>query len=446
MRTNERSRNNFVISTAICLMMALNSTVAKSANEQGANKIADAVKAVNSEANKQYDNTDNAKAIRYSSESSDAKYDIAENRALYCYPKDPKNKNPECLNCETNGDHPGINGKPQKCKVVPTYEVNGYNLPIYMSVDSNGFIKGLKDVIKPNEKLSANGHTLNLANDYFYRYWDESKGDYSSAYPFVCSSGYTGVSDNIDQVKNQFYVYDKDNRIDGNKYNNAKQYVMKIGFKTNSNYDYAGGCGTGYLKVAGNQWKKTASDSAGGCSVGNCLVPKIPVSSDKYFNIETGNSTNLSKSNYLPCGLKDKFESQSGYPTQGTCGDEYIKRYKDSAGKDLMTTYTAWLINDKQGDTFNSNYITFDVPSRACYECKSTSIGDYCNEVINELIAYCDNFSPYPSKLECIVARAVLGGKNMKSADIAEGRLPKNLNCGGCLSKLETILKSKGFN
>lgn len=428
MRTNERSRNNFVISTAICLMVALNSTVAKSANEQGANKIADAVKAVNSEANKQYDNTDNAKAIRYSSESTDADYATKENGSLYCY----QDENGNCLNCEGNG---------KKCKVAPTYEVNGYNLPIYMSVDSNGFIKGLKDVIKPNEKLSANGHTLNLANDYFYRYWDDSKGDYSSAYPFVCSSGYTGVSDNLDQVKNQFCVGGKHKNCEyKNGYNGAKQYVMKIGFKTNSNYDYAGGCGTGYLKVAGNQWEKTASDSAGGCSIGNCLVPKIPVSSNKYFNIETGNSTSLSKSNYLPCGLKDKFESQSGYPTQGTCGDEYIKRYEDSQGNALMTTYTAWLINDKQGDTFNPSYKTFDVPSRACYECKSTSIGDYCNEVINELIVYCQ------SNLECIVSRAVLGGGKMRDPQIAEARLPVNLNCGGCLSKLETILKSKGFN
>ena len=434
MRTNERSRNNFVISTAICLMMALNSTVAKSANEQGANKIADAVKAVNSEANKQYDNTDNAKAIRYSDESSDALEAIKTNNTLYCYP-DKKYKPTRCLNCEGDGI---------ECKVAPTYEVNGYNLPIYMSVDSNGFIKGLKDVIKPNEKLSANGHTLNLANDYFYRYWDDSKSDYSSAYPFVCSSGYTGVSDNLDQVKNQFCVGGKhDNCKYKNGYNDAKEYVMRIGFKTNSNYDYAGGCGTGYLKVAGNQWTNTASDSAGGNSFGNCLVPKISVSSDKYFNIETGNSTNLSKSNYLPCGLKDKFESQSGYPTQGTCGDEYIKRYEDSQGNALMTTYKAWLINDKQGDTFNSSYRTFDVPSRACYECKSTSIGDYCNEVINELITYCK------SNLECIVYRAATGNVDndrLRNPKIAENRLPAKLNCGGCLSKLETILKSKGFN
>lgn len=433
MRTNERSRNNFVISTAICLMMALNSTVAKSANEQGANKIADAVKAVNSETNKQYDKTDNAKAIRYSGESSDAKYDIAANRALYCYPKDKdvKHKNPECLNCETNGDHPEINRRPQRCKVVPTYEVNGYNLPIYMSVDSNGFIKGLKDVIKPNEKLSANGHTLNLANDYFYRYWDNSKGDYSSAYPVVCSSGYNGVSDNLEQVKKQFTT-------NQNKYVND-DYVMNIGFKPKYNYDYpvAGGCG--YLKVAGNQWKK----------FDNCLLPKIPVSSNQYLDITTGTfyeNANIQKTSYLPCGLKDTFKSQSGYPKPGVCGDEYIKRYEDSQGNTLMTTYKAWLINDKQGDIFNSSYRTFDVPSRACYECKSTSIGNYCEEVINELITYCDKPYPYSSKLECIVARAVLGGKNMKSADIAEGRLPKNLNCGGCLSKLETILKSKGFN
>lgn len=433
MRTNERSRNNFVISTAICLMVALNSTVAKSANEQGANKIADAVKAVNSETNKQYDNTDNAKAIRYSSESTDAKKATYENGSLYCYP----DGNGSCLNCEAYG---------KECKVAPTYEVNGYNLPIYMSVDSNGFIKGLKDVIKPNEKLSANGHTLNLANDYFYRYWDESKGDYSSAYPFVCSSGYTGVSDNIDQVKNQFCVGGKHKNCKyKNGYNNAKQYVMKIGFKTNSNYDYAGGCGTGYLKVAGNQWTNTASDSAGGCSIGNCLVPNVSVSNDKYLNIETGNSTILSKSNYLPCGLKDTFESQSGYPKQGVCGDEYIQRYEDSQGNTLMTTYEAWLINDKQGDIFNSSYRTFDVPSRACYECKSTSIGDYCNEVINELITYCKEKSE-SNVLDCIVSRAVMGGDKMRNGSIAEGRLPNNLNCGGCLSKLETILKSKGFN
>lgn len=440
MRTNERSRNNFVISTAICLMVALNSTVAKSANEQGANKIADAVKAVNSEANKQYDKTDNTKAIRYSGESSDAKYDIAANRALYCYPKDKdvKHKNPECLNCETNGDHPGINGKPQRCKVVPTYEVNGYNLPIYMSVDSNGFIKGLKDVIKPNEKLSANGYTLNLANDYFYRYWDDSKGDYSSAYPVVCSSGYTGVSDNLEQVKTQFSTRN-------NKYNGAHQYVMKIGFKP-YNYDYAGGCGTGYLKVAGNQWTNTASDSAGGCSIGNCLVPKIPVSSDEYLDITTGTldkNANIQKKDYLPCGVQESFTSQSGYPKQGVCGDEYIKRYEDSQGNTLMTTYKAWFINDKQGDAFNSSYRTFDVPSRACYECKSTSIGDYCNEVINELIAYCQ------SNLECIVYRAATGNVDnnlLRNPVIAENRLPKKLNCGGCLSKLETILKSKGFN
>ena len=430
MRTNERSRNNFVISTAICLMMALNSTVAKSANEQGANKIADAVKAVNSEANKQYDNTDNTKAIRYSSESSDAKYDIAANRALYCYPKDKdvKHKNPECLNCETNGDHPEINRKPQRCKVVPTYEVNGYNLPIYMSVDSNGFIKGLKDVIKPNEKLSANGHTLNLANDYFYRYWDDSKGDYSSAYPVVCSSGYNGVSDNLEQVKKQFTT-------NQNKYVND-DYVMNIGFKPKYNYDYpvAGGCG--YLKVAGNQWKKFS----------NCLLPKIPVSSNQYLDITTGTfyeNANIQKTSYLPCGLKDTFKSQSGYPKPGVCGNEYIKRYEDSQGNDLMTTYTAWFINDKQVTSFNPSYRTFDVPLRGCYECKSTSIGDYCEEVINELITYCQ------SNLECIVYRAATGDVDndlLRNPKIAEGRLPKNLNCGGCLSKLETILKSKGFN
>lgn len=428
MRTNERSRNNFVISTAICLMMALNSTVAKSANEQGANKIADAVKAVNSETNKQYDKTDNTKAIRYSSESTDAKKATQANGSLFCYP----DGNGNCLNCESDGE---------SCKVVPTYEVNGYNLPIYMSVDSNGFIKGLKDVIKPNEKLSANGHTLNLANDYFYRYWDESKGDYSSAYPVVCSSGYTGVSDNLEQVKTQFSTRN-------NKYNGANQYVMKIGFKP-YNYDYPGGCGTGYLKVAGNQWTKTSSTVAGGSSFGECLVPNVSASSGKYLNIETGDSTSLSKSNYLPCGLKDKFESQSGYPTQGVCGDEYIKRYKDSQGNALMTTYKAWFINDYQTEIFNPSYRTFDIPSRACYECKSTSIGDYCEEVINELITYCDKPYPYSSKLECIVARAATGSVNnnlLRNSKIAENRLPANLNCGGCLSKLETILKSKGFN
>lgn len=416
MRTNERSRNNFVISTAICLMMALNSTVAKSANEQGANKIADAVKAVNSETNKQYDKTDNAKAIRYSGKSS--AFDVAKeaNNALYCY---KTSENGECLNCE---------GRGISCKVVPTYEVNGYNLPIYMSVDSNGFIKGLKDVIKPNEKISANGHTLILANNNYYRYWDQSKGDYSSAYPVVCSSGYNGVSDNLEQVKKQFPT---------GKYNNAKQYVMNIGFKP-YNYDYPAAGGCGYLKVAGNEWEVDKEK-------GNCLLPKMPALSDRYLNIKTGNveKYNLSESDYLPCGLKDTFESQRGYPKQGVCGNEYIKRYEDSSGKALMTTYTAWFLNDKQTASFNPSYKTFDVPSRACYECKSTSIGDYCNEVINELITYCD------SNLECIVYRAATGtaeNELLRNPKIAEGRLPANLNCGGCLSKLETILKSKGFN
>lgn len=418
MRTNERSRNNFVISTAICLMMALNSTVAKSANEQGANKIADAVKAVNSETNKQYDKTDNTKAIRYSSESS--AFDVAKeaNNALYCY---KTSENGECLNCE---------GRGVSCKVVPTYEVNGYNLPIYMSVDSNGFIKGLKDVIKPNEKLSANGHTLILANNNYYRYWNQSKGDYSSAYPVVCSSGYNGVSDNLEQVKKQFPT-------GNNKYNNAKQYVMNIGFKP-YNYDYPAAGGCGYLKVAGNEWEVDKEK-------GNCLLPKMPALSNRYLNIKTGNveKINLSESDYLPCGLKDTFESQRGYPKQGVCGNEYIKRYEDSSGKALMTTYTAWFLNDKQTASFNPSYKTFDVPSRACYECKSTSIGDYCNEVINELITYCD------SNLECIVYRAATGtaeNELLRNPKIAKGRLPANLNCGGCLSKLETILKSKGFN
>ena len=433
MRTNERSRNNFVISTAICLMMALNSTVAKSANEQGANKIADAVKAVNSETNKQYDKTDNAKAIRYSSESTDAKKATQVNGSLFCYP----DGNGSCLNCESDGE---------SCKVVPTYEVNGYNLPIYMSVDSNGFIKGLKDVIKPNEKLSANGHTLNLANNNYYRYWDESKGDYSSAYPVVCSSGYNGVSDNLEQVKTQFSTRN-------NKYNNAKQYVMNIGFKP-YNYDYhsAGGCG--YLKVAGNQWKVDKEK-------GNCLLPDMSKLERKYVNIKTGDIGDVIKDvNTLPCGLdpqdlslalaqpkKKTIAIPQGYPNSlynqfnGTCGNEYIKRYEDSKGKPLMTTYKAWFINDKQTASFNPSYKTFDVPSYACYECKSTSIGDYCEEVINELIKYC------PEKnLECIVSRAVLGGGNMRNPQIAGGRLPANLNCGGCLSKLETILKSKGFN
>lgn len=431
MRTNERSRNNFVISTAICLMMALNSTVAKSANEQGANKIADAVKAVNSEANKQYDNTDNTKAIRYSGKSFDAKEAIKTNNTLYCYPNNKK-KPTRCVNCEGDG---------YMCKVVPTYEVNGYNLPIYMSVDSNGFIKGLKDVIKPNEKLSANGHTLNLANDYFYRYWDDSKGDYSSAYPVVCANGYNGVSDNLEQVKKQFAV-------DGNKYNDSDQYVMNIGFKPKYNYDYnvAGGCG--YLKVAGDQWTKTSSTAAGGCSgIGNCLLPKIPVSSNQYLDITTGtfyDNVDIQKTSFLPCGLKDTFKSQSGYPKPGICGDEYIKRYEDSQGNALMTTYTAWFINnDKQKVNFNPSYRTFDLPLRGCYECKSTSIGDSCEEVIDELITYCKN------NLECIVYRAATGNVNnelLRNSKIAEGRLPKNLNCGGCLSKLETILKSKGFN
>lgn len=439
MRTNERSRNNFVISTAICLMMALNSTVAKSANEQGANKIADAVKAVNSEANKQYDKTDNAKAIRYSSESTDAKKATQVNGSLFCYP----DGNGSCLNCESDGE---------SCKVVPTYEVNGYNLPIYMSVDSNGFIKGLKDVIKPNEKLSANGHTLNLANNNYYRYWDESKGDYSSAYPVVCSSGYNGVSDNLEQVKKQFTV-------NSNKYNNAKQYVMNIGFKPKYNYDYnvAGGCG--YLKVAGDQWTKTSSTAAGGCSgIGNCLLPDMSRLNKKYVNIKTGDIGSVIKNaDTLPCGLAPQDLSNlnksivipKGYSTNinkqfdGTCGDEYIKRYEDSYGNALMTTYTAWFINDKQTVNFNPRYRTFDVPSHACYECKSTSIGDYCEEVINELITYCQ------SNLDCIVYRAATGtadNKLLRNPNIAEGRLPKNLNCGGCLSKLETILKSKGFN
>ena len=428
MRTNERSRNNFVISTAICLMVALNSTVAKSANEQGANKIADAVKAVNSEANKQYDNTDNTKAIRYSSESTDAKKATQVNGSLFCYP----DGNGSCLNCESDGE---------SCKVVPTYEVNGYNLPIYMSVDSNGFIKGLKDVIKPNEKLSANGHTLNLANNNYYRYWDDSKGDYSSAYPVVCSSGYNGVSDNLEQVKTQFSTRN-------NKYNNAKQYVMNIGFKP-YNYDYhsAGGCG--YLKVAGNQWEEK----------GNCLLPDMSKLERKYVNIKTGDIGDVIKDVHtLPCGLdpqdlslvqQKKIAIPQGYPNSlnnqfnGTCGNEYIKRYEDSQGKPLMTTYKAWFINDKQTASFNPSYKTFDIPSRACYECKSTSIGNYCEEVINELITYCKN------NLECIVYRAATGNVDndmLRNPKIAENRLPAKLNCGGCLSKLETILKSKGFN
>lgn len=434
MRTNERSRNNFVISTAICLMMALNSTVAKSANEQGANKIADAVKAVNSEANKQYDNTDNTKAIRYSGKSSDADKATEVNNTLYCYPN-KKDKPTSCLNCEGDG---------KKCKIVPTYEVNGYNLPIYMSVDSNGFIKGLKDVIKPNEKLSANGNTLNLTKNRYYRYWDESKGDYSSAYPVVCANGNSDVSDNIEQVKNQFCVGGEHKNCKyKNGYNNAREYVMRIGFKPKYNYDYNGASGIGYLKVPGDKWTETSSGAGGGSSFGDCLVPNVSASSNNYLDITTGtfyDNANIQKPDYLPCGLKDTFKSQSGYPKQGTCGDEYIKRYEDSQGNDLMTTYTAWLINDKQGESFSSNYRTFDIPSRACYECKSTSIGDYCKEVIDELINYCGK------DLECIVSKAVLGGRNMRIDDIAEGRLPANLNCGGCLSKLETILKSKGFN
>ena len=435
MRTNERSRNNFVISTAICLMMALNSTGAKSANEYGTDKTADAVKAVNSETNKQYDNTDNAKAIRFSDASDYADKAAKENGSLYCYP----DGNGNCLNCEGNG---------KKCGVVPTYEVNGYNLPIYMSVDSNGFIKGLKDVIKPNEKLSANGNTLNLTKNRYYRYWDDSKGDYSSAYPVVCANGNSDVSDNIDQVKNQFCVDGKHTNCKKykNGYNNAREYVMRIGFKPKYNYDYTVAGGTGYLKVAGNKWTESSSGAAGGSSFGDCLVPNVSASSNQYLDIATGTlyeNANTQKTSYLPCGLKDTFESQSGYPKQGICGDEYIKRYEDSQGNALMTTYTAWLINDKQGESFSSNYRTFDVPSRGCYECKSTSIGDYCKEVIDELITYCK------SNLECIVYRAAIGNVNndlLRNPKIAENRLPTNLNCGGCLSQLETILKQKGFN
>ena len=437
MRTNERSRNNFVISTAICLMMALNSTGAKSANEYGTDKTADAVKAVNSETNKQYDNTDNAKAIRYSDASDYADKAAKENGSLYCYP----DGNGNCLNCEGNG---------KKCGVVPTYEVNGYNLPIYMSVDSNGFIKGLKDVIKPNEKLSANGNTLNLTKNRYYRYWDDSKGDYSSAYPFVCSYGYTDVSNNLDQVKTQF-------NVDKNKYDNARQYVMQIGFKP-YNYDYNGASGTGYLKVAGDKWTETSSGAGGGSSFGDCLIPDMSKLNRQYVDIKTGNiGSVIKKTDILPCGLdpqdlslaqqhKKTITIPQGYPNDlnnqvnGTCGNEYIKRYEDSHGNALMTTYKAWFINDKQGKTFSSNYRTFDVPSHACYECKSTSIGDYCKEVIDELINYCGK------DLECIVSKAVLGGRNMRIDDIAEGRLPANLNCGGCLSQLETILKQKGFN
>lgn len=431
MRTNERSRNNFVISTAICLMMALNSTVAKSANEQGANKIADAVKAVNSETNKQYDKTDNAKAIRYSSESTDAKKATQVNGSLFCYP----DGNGSCLNCESDGE---------SCKVVPTYEVNGYNLPIYMSVDSNGFIKGLKDVIKPNEKLSANGHTLNLANNNYYRYWDESKGDYSSAYPVVCSSGYNGVSDNLEQVKKQFTV-------NSNKYNNAKQYVMKIGFKP-YNYDYPAAGGCGYLKVAGNQWEEK----------GNCLLPDMSKLERKYVNIKTGDIGDVIKDVHtLPCGLdpqdlslvqQKKIAIPQGYPNSlsnqfnGTCGNEYIKRYEDSQGKPLMTTYKAWFINDKQTASFNPSYKTFDIPSRACYECKSTSIGNYCEETIKELKTYCeDKFKDKDNVLDCIVYRAVVGGDKMRNVSIADNRLPNNLSCNGCLSKLYNILYSMGY-
>lgn len=438
MRTNERSRNNFVISTAICLMMALNSTVAKSANEQGANKIADAVKAVNSEANKQYDNTDNAKAIRYSSKSFDADKATEVNNTLFCYPNSKINPT-SCLNCEGDG---------KKCKVAPTYEVNGYNLPIYMSVDSNGFIKGLKDVIKPNEKLSANGNTLNLTKNRYYRYWDDSKGDYSSAYPVVCANGNSDVSDNIEQVKNQFCVGGKHKNCEKykNEYNNDKEYVMRIGFKPKYNYDYNGASGIGYLKVPGDKWTETSSGAGGGNSFGDCLVPNVSASSNQYFNIKTGNfeKDSLSKSDYLPCGVQESFTGKGGYSSdKGVCGDEYIKRYEDSQGNDLMTTYTAWLINDKQGESFNSNYRTFDVPSRACYECKSTSIGNYCEEVIDELITYCK------SNLDCIVYRAATGNVDndrLRNPKIAENRLPAKLNCGGCLSKLETILKSKGFN
>lgn len=442
MRTNERSRNNFVISTAICLMVALNSTVAKSANEQGANKIADAVKAVNSEANKQYDNTDNTKAIRYSGKSSDAEEAIKTNNTLYCYP----DKNGNCLNCEGNG---------KKCKVAPTYEVNGYNLPVYMSVDSNGFIKGLKDVIKPNEKLSANGYTLNLANDYFYRYWDDSKGDYSSAYPFVCSSGYNDVSGNLEQVKKQFVV-------DRNKYNGADQYVMQIGFKPKYNYDYHVTGGSGYLKVDGSQWTKTSSTAAGGCSgIGNCLLPDMSKLNQKYLNIKTGDIGSVIKNeSTLPCGLdpqdlsnlKKSIVIPKGYSTStdkqfnGTCGDEYIKRYEDSQGNALMTTYTAWFINDKQTASFNPNYRTFDIPSRACYECKSTSIGNYCEETIKELKTYCeDKFKDKDNVLDCIVYRAVVGGDKMRNVSIADNRLPNNLSCNGCLSKLYNILYSMGY-
>lgn len=427
MRTNERSRNNFVISTAICLMMALNSTVAKSANEQGANKIADAVKAVNSETNKQYDKTDNAKAITYSSASEAFKQAAFKtDGSQFCYPtKDRKH----CLNCDGDGT---------ACGKVPTYEVNGYNLPIYMSVDSNGFIKGLKDIVKPSERLTANGGSVQITTNRTYRYWDGSKGDFSPAYPFICSYGVYSVGDTIEQLQKQF-------RINDNKYNNAKQYVMKIGFKPKYNYDYPGGCGTGVYSLSSSELKESWSGTGNtGHQYGFCFIPEIqPISSTEYLNIKTGNveKINLSKSDYLPCGVQESFTGKGGYSSdKGVCGDEYIKRYKDSQGNDLMTTYKAWFINDYQTEIFNPSYRTFDIPSRACYECKSTSIGDYCEEVINELINYCGK------DLECIVSKAVLGGRNMRIDDIAEGRLPANLNCGGCLSKLETILKSKGFN
>ena len=436
MRTNERSRNNFVISTAICLMMALNSTVAKSANEQGANKIADAVKAVNSETNKQYDKTDNAKAITYSSASEAFKQAAFKtDGSQFCYPtKDRKH----CLNCDGDGT---------ACGKVPTYEVNGYNLPIYMSVDSNGFIKGLKDIVKPSERLTANGGSVQITTNRTYRYWDGSKGDFSPAYPFICSYGVYSVGDTIEQLQKQF-------RINDNKYNNAKQYVMKIGFKPKYNYDYPGGCGTGVYSLSSSELKESWSGTGNtGHQYGFCFIPEIqPISSTEYLNIKTGNveESNLSKSDYLPCGVQESFTGKGGYSSdKGVCGDEYIKRYKDSQGNDLMTTYKAWFINDYQTEIFNPSYRTFDIPSRACYECKSTSIGDYCEEVINELITYCDKPYPYSSKLECIVARAATGSVNnnlLRNSKIAENRLPANLNCGGCLSKLETILKSKGFN
>ncbi len=439
-KTTNKTMNKVWFLVALLTLGAIPSYMLLAADEQGG-KQAETIEAVNVEANLEYPKTGTSGTMVPSIASDSLQYRTAPNEEFYCYCL-PENKIEDnckkgtCINCEN--DTTGTYGR---CKVSQKTMVEGYEVPVGQTAvlskgsESTGYIIGQEETLD-----NQGGSSLKNA---FYRHWQAegkstinsasaSDPQFSSSYPKICYLGYNGVEDTAEKSSTQF-----GERTLGsiNSYNDKGYYVLRGYYSIPSgafDYDF-----NDYTKVSGIQnflipnWQLKYSGAK------TCVLPdysKVDMDydinkgkGDKYD--PTTDTVKDSGLTLLPCGATGN-KSGNGYNTNQICSDEYIKRYEDSEGNPLLTKVKGWLNNKAQNNTYKNGYETFDIPLNACYECKFAS-GEYCEEVVDVLIEKCNK------SLDCVVKAAVTRPRSY------DPRLPDSLNCSGCLSKLEGILKSR---